>query len=428
MKFIKNTLLLLLLISHSTTLWASRSYSMISDEVVNIKKFGAKGDGTSDESGAFQLALNYVSNKRVVLLIPEGQYKIDKQLLIKSNVAVRGTGQSVLIAGGNLVNNMFYSNNPQVRHIEFESLTFDSQKAGLKMTDIFSLIGGDGGLKVNISKCKFVGKKPFILKKIREGHIDSCTFNASRPVKNSVFLIYNSKNLVVANNVFEKTGGFQFLQGCADIEIKSNKFLEVPSAYPIHFDKVRAPYKMHSRVKILNNQLIGSGLPADEGGTYDQISCFGIDGLIIKENVIVGSGDMGITVRSSRNISIVKNKVSKSNTSGITVGGVKFCLIANNELMNNGRRKNAQINPFSRAGIFIYSRLKNDSIGVYENIIRNEANQIRGNQVFAISNAINGDVLKTSKSAKTASITNQVGVPIQLSNKQYLKWFDQLVF
>ena len=58
----------------------------------NVKDFGAKGDGTTDDTAAFKSAIAATSNG--ALYIPAGRYKITNLLTIdKSNVVLRGAGE-----------------------------------------------------------------------------------------------------------------------------------------------------------------------------------------------------------------------------------------------------------------------------------------------------------------------------------------------
>ena len=59
--------------------------------VGNVKDFGAKGDGVTDDTASFRAALNGVSDG--VLLIPKGDYVISQIIRIrKSNIVLRGEG------------------------------------------------------------------------------------------------------------------------------------------------------------------------------------------------------------------------------------------------------------------------------------------------------------------------------------------------
>lgn len=61
--------------------------------VVNVKKYGAVGDGVADDSDAIQTALN----KGGIVYLPAGRYKITKTLTIGSNTTLMGVGDNSVI-------------------------------------------------------------------------------------------------------------------------------------------------------------------------------------------------------------------------------------------------------------------------------------------------------------------------------------------
>src|SRR5262249_51488293 len=64
----------------------------INDGVANVRKFGAKGDGVTDDNGAIRAAMN----AGPVILFPPGTYMITDNLVInKSNVTLLGFGMGV---------------------------------------------------------------------------------------------------------------------------------------------------------------------------------------------------------------------------------------------------------------------------------------------------------------------------------------------
>ncbi|QJB32514.1 hypothetical protein HF329_14755 [Chitinophaga oryzae] len=72
----------------STGRW-KRLYS----DPVNARWFGAKGDGTTDDTLALQAALNFVANsgKSRTLLIPDGVYNITSQLFVLDQTHITGS-------------------------------------------------------------------------------------------------------------------------------------------------------------------------------------------------------------------------------------------------------------------------------------------------------------------------------------------------
>ena len=57
---------------------------------INVKDFGAKGDGVSDDTSAFKKALAIPGSK--IVKIPSGTYKITSFLTVPSNTVVKGEG------------------------------------------------------------------------------------------------------------------------------------------------------------------------------------------------------------------------------------------------------------------------------------------------------------------------------------------------
>lgn len=70
---------------------------------INIKSFGAKGDGTGNDTDAFDNALKFCSANSKYLYVPEGVYNVTG-LLVPSNVSIYGSGMEStilrLISGG----------------------------------------------------------------------------------------------------------------------------------------------------------------------------------------------------------------------------------------------------------------------------------------------------------------------------------------
>lgn len=57
----------------------------------NVRDLGAKGDGTADDTAAFQAAIQQAAGKGAVL-IPAGKYKLSSHLILPSKTVLRGEG------------------------------------------------------------------------------------------------------------------------------------------------------------------------------------------------------------------------------------------------------------------------------------------------------------------------------------------------
>jgi len=71
----------------------------LSDQGVNVKDFGAKGDGIADDTSAFQEAINYCETSKSPLFIPVGEYKLLGSLLIPDTLTIKGTNTFNSVVG-----------------------------------------------------------------------------------------------------------------------------------------------------------------------------------------------------------------------------------------------------------------------------------------------------------------------------------------
>lgn len=71
--------------------------------MLNVKNYGAKGDGTTDDTSAINSAISKATAGSVVYL-PAGTYRITKRIYLKSNMILRGDGSaltSLIFEGSN---------------------------------------------------------------------------------------------------------------------------------------------------------------------------------------------------------------------------------------------------------------------------------------------------------------------------------------
>lgn len=73
----------------------NRAYRPIVNNVANVKDFGAKGDGRTDDTAAIQRAINAAGMKRGAAYMPPGVYVVSRKLMITtSRTVLRGAGQN----------------------------------------------------------------------------------------------------------------------------------------------------------------------------------------------------------------------------------------------------------------------------------------------------------------------------------------------
>ena len=65
------------------------------DNSVNIRRYGARGDGVTDDSAAIQAAIDHAKGCLSSLNFPEGTYLVTKRLVISGPVRLLGAGHIV---------------------------------------------------------------------------------------------------------------------------------------------------------------------------------------------------------------------------------------------------------------------------------------------------------------------------------------------
>jgi hypothetical protein len=82
----------------SRKLIAGETESVNDVDVINVKSFGARGDGEHNDTAAIQAAINAAGGKSKTVLIPPGEYKIDavQSLTLKSGITLQMTPDTIL--------------------------------------------------------------------------------------------------------------------------------------------------------------------------------------------------------------------------------------------------------------------------------------------------------------------------------------------
>lgn len=104
-------------------LWASKADAAGS----SVKGYGAKGNGTTDDTAAIAEAANAIPSEGGVLLFPPGDYLISDAINLKTNTNVQGAGATITAApavhwpGGDISSALFGNS---VNNVTIDGLTF----------------------------------------------------------------------------------------------------------------------------------------------------------------------------------------------------------------------------------------------------------------------------------------------------------------
>lgn len=168
----------------SDTTGASGAWRRVVAGPINVKWFGAKGDGTTDDTAAIQAAINYAHTTGGALYFPAGIYN-HTGLTFKNNVRYIGDGKdatgvlgTVLLytgtSDGVQVNNPINSSTPA--NITVEGITFKNtaRTAGK------ACFADTGSAYLNIRNCAFIGAdRQLILDQSELTDVTDCQFEAT---------------------------------------------------------------------------------------------------------------------------------------------------------------------------------------------------------------------------------------------------------
>ena len=132
--------------------------------LTDVRAFGAKGDGTADDTVAIQAALNFTEGVHGIVFFPHGTYKITSPLKISPNVHVEGLGvgfgsvilpfksSGMTIRGADLKQYNGYGFRNRIKGVtivmrnapQFPAIAIDSAYT-VKLEDLFVFDAGPGG-------------------------------------------------------------------------------------------------------------------------------------------------------------------------------------------------------------------------------------------------------------------------------------------
>lgn len=108
-KFIIALLIISCVISNNQVLFGATTTTRVKE--INVKNYGAKGDGITDDTLAIQKAIDVASAQKAVVLFPASTktYKISNHLTLRSNTSLSGYGATIFMPSQSNVSVMLYS-------------------------------------------------------------------------------------------------------------------------------------------------------------------------------------------------------------------------------------------------------------------------------------------------------------------------------
>jgi hypothetical protein len=293
-------------------------------DVVNVKDFGAVGNGVANDTAAIQAAIDFAyNNNGGVVYIPKGTYLTKSTILAKDNVTLVGDGAESEIKSAS--DSVYWTNNTgiydqvfnayiiiliasvsnfSVRNIKFDSSAVTPSSPmppgggqnWFRAVDIYTFVGNN----ITIDSCEFIsagGATAFLdanFYYVTNNKIKCQAVDSKDHTDGIIDQWRNNNNFVILNNTVDGNN-----IGKWGILVTANTGF--------------APSNMNN-FKVLNNTV---------NNTYRSIHVMGRDGtceqFIVCNNTTKNSSDFGILVTDSKKYNCSNNIISNSYNCGLYI-------------------------------------------------------------------------------------------------------------
>lgn len=106
-------------------------------DAINVRSYGAKGDGVTDDTAAIQAAITAGAATRRSIVLPAGTYRTTAPLTLPSNSTLIGYGAKILFDNDNANDSVIVVSG--VSHVSISGLEVDGQKASVPTVTEFKV-------------------------------------------------------------------------------------------------------------------------------------------------------------------------------------------------------------------------------------------------------------------------------------------------
>ena len=307
-------------------------------DFVNVKDFGAVGDGVTDDTLAIQAAIDYLSPFGGTLYIPKGTYIVsdanadDSCLVITAPIQVLGDGpfytsiQPAATVAGTVNTILVYPNvNFDQTLMSFKKLSLGNLNNGTRQGNngIFclTLLAGQNLPKFTVEECAIQQGGGYAIRHLNDNvtNVNGGMYGAyinNNTLKGGIQLENSGDSIVVSNNIISGTGTGVYaalVAGASLLSILDNNITTTNSAIII---------LSGMRVHILRNNIEHFTPGANSNAVIDIVSSGGtyIAG-VIQQNLIAAFGATDATrmifIRNARG-TLIQDNTFLSGTAGFT--------------------------------------------------------------------------------------------------------------
>ncbi len=360
---------------------------LVIDPEMNVKQFGAKGDGTTDDTTAFQ---NCIASGANVIIVPETDdfYLITDDLELLSNQTLKGYGKkSKILMPNNLVKTLIlleYKTNVTLDNVK---LCNESCQTG-SSPDLSKnkILWAENCSDITIKNCYFENvysrgilfrktkniyyyENEFknssfemltLLQEVENAFIDKCVFDTCVSTYQNTYLFatgkidnetydFSCRNIHVTNSKFLNNPNWEGIDthACVGFYVENNYIENVKCGIMAEYAST-APLTTSSRKHgdiFIRNNIIKGYIPQDNN-TYGIIVGSGnstSDSMFICENVNIENNTIenfgfntnngNITIIFTKNFKVSNNILKNSNYTGLTISGAFNGEISNNKIL-----------------------------------------------------------------------------------------------
>ena len=283
---------------------------------VDVRWFGAVGDGTTDNAPIFQKVFNFVAGKNKIVVLPssESEYIIGDSVLIRNNTTFKGCGGKIKLKDNytktGVTQYVFFNlnqNNVTIDGIEIDGNSAN-QSESPTVCDLITIVGEHS----KVVNCKlynapdsgimFSGVKDGeCCNNYIDGAADLCIYVNDGSTDSS-----NLERCLISKNILKNglAGGIG-LKRTASKTIISENIIE-SCGNGITLERASTLYDYATNVQIVNNLIRNVDAYADY------------------------SSSIGIRIYCSDNVICTGNKLENHKHCGIMLSGSKDCVISNN--------------------------------------------------------------------------------------------------
>jgi len=327
---------------------------------LNVKDYGAVGDGTTNDTTAVQAAINAANTAGGgEVFFPNGTYNVRTALTLYSKVALRGVrGRSTLLIGGTQTSGIAVVSRISPSIID---LIVD----GNASTTINQLVFVSGGSGLTVARCRFTNVATanaygiLLSTATTDVQISDSDFSV---MQRGVGMTTASARVTIRDSRFFSLGGYGTYgvssagSVLADILVKGNHFSAIGvtgtvGRQPVYFTG-GAVGVYADRVRIVDNVVIGNGTHYNGGtGNGDLIAAYGLSDSEVADNTVLYGGDVGIAVWRSRRTTVTGNVTGRNNTNGICLMESFNCTVTGNVVWSNRADYGSEFAAIIKGGI-----------------------------------------------------------------------------